>query len=69
MRDGVEIDLADLPFASRNDRQWGGLGVGGSYSWGDDKYIVHGEIKLDSSLENFNDSYAVTGNVGIKMRW
>ena len=38
----------------------GGLGVGGAYSCGADKYALFGEVLVNTGLENFGDSYNVT---------
>ncbi|PWK58047.1 hypothetical protein C8K44_13132, partial [Aminobacter sp. AP02] len=33
------------------------------------KYSVFGEVSLNSSLENFGDSYALAGTAGFRVRW
>jgi fibronectin-binding autotransporter adhesin len=37
---GTSVDVSGTDFSRRNDRTWGGLGVGGSYSWNGGKYSV-----------------------------
>lgn len=64
-----EIDVAGTAFASREDRLHGGLGVGGSYNWADDKYSVYGEAHVNTSLENIGGSNAIGGTVGFRMNW
>ncbi|WP_428936666.1 autotransporter outer membrane beta-barrel domain-containing protein [Brucella sp. NF 2815] len=66
---GTRLDVAETSFASRNDRLWGGVGVGGSYNWDNDKYSIYGEGVINTSLDQFADSYTLKGNVGFKMRW
>ena len=66
---GSKVDLAGVSFASRQDRLWGGLGLGGSYNWDNDKYSIYGEGLINTSLSNFGDSYSVRGNVGFRVRW
>ncbi|QWK81894.1 autotransporter outer membrane beta-barrel domain-containing protein [Ochrobactrum sp. BTU1] len=67
--EGTRVDVAGTSFASEKDRLWGGLGVGGSYNWNDDKYSIYGEGLVNTSLNNFGDSYSVKGTVGFRMKW
>ncbi|GGA91021.1 autotransporter [Brucella endophytica] len=67
--DGSVVDVAGVSFASQNDRTWGGIGTGGTYSWADGKYALYGEVSVDTSLENFADSYKLNGNLGLKVKW
>ncbi|QWK81199.1 autotransporter outer membrane beta-barrel domain-containing protein [Ochrobactrum sp. BTU1] len=67
--EGTRVDVAGTSFASEKDRLWGGLGVGGSYNWNDDKYSIYGEGLVNTSLNNFGDSYSLKGTVGFRMRW
>lgn len=64
-----KVNVAGERFASRNDRLWASLGVGGSYNWDDDKYSVYGEGLVNTSLNRFGDSYSVVARVGFRMRW
>jgi type V secretory pathway adhesin AidA len=48
---------------------WGGVGLGGSYNWSDDKYSVFGEVSANTSLESFGDSYALNGTTGFRVKW
>jgi len=65
--DGTRVDVAGTAFASANERLWGGIGVGTSYSWADGKYTVYGEGSANTSLNRFGDSYAIAGNVGVRI--
>lgn len=66
---GTRVDVAGTSFASEKERLWGGIGLGGSYNWNDDKYSIYGEGIVDTSLNNFGDSYAFKGNVGFRVKW
>jgi fibronectin-binding autotransporter adhesin len=55
--------------ATRDDRLWGGLAVGGTNSWNDGKVQVFGEVTADTSLNNPADSYNVGGRVGLRIKW
>uniref|UniRef100_UPI0033422438 autotransporter family protein n=1 Tax=Castellaniella defragrans TaxID=75697 RepID=UPI0033422438 len=67
--DGTRVDIANVSVANRRDRLWGGLGIGGTYSWSDDKYAIYAEGLVNTSLNNFGDSHSLKGNVGFRMRW
>ncbi|WP_322415730.1 autotransporter outer membrane beta-barrel domain-containing protein [Mesorhizobium huakuii] len=67
--DGTDADVSDVAISSKTQALWGGLGLGGSLSWADDRYAVHGEVLARSSLQDFGDSYAVGGSVGFKVKW
>lgn len=66
---GSQIDVAGTEFTSENDALWGGIGIGGSYNWGDDKYSLFGEASLNTSVANFGDSYAVKGDAGLRVKF
>ncbi|MGU3575540.1 autotransporter outer membrane beta-barrel domain-containing protein [Brucellaceae bacterium C25G] len=66
---GTRVNVAQTQFTNRNDRLWGGIGTGGSYNWNDNKYSVYGEGLINTSLNDFADSYAVKGNIGFRIKW
>lgn len=66
---GTRVDLSGVSLASEKDRLWGGLGLGGSYNWDNDKYSVYGEGLVNTSLNNLGDSYSLKGNVGFRIKW
>ncbi|WP_420043093.1 autotransporter outer membrane beta-barrel domain-containing protein [Agrobacterium tumefaciens] len=67
--EGTSVNVQGVSFASRDDRIWGGLGLGGTYSWDDDKYSIYGEALVQTSLNDFGDSYSVKGQVGLRVKW
>lgn len=67
--DGSGVDVSGVKFENRPERLWGGLGVGGSYNWNDDKYSVFGEVSANTSLTGFADSYAFNGTAGFRVKW
>lgn len=67
--DGTSVDVAGTPVAGENEALWGGLGLGGTYAWADDKYALYGEALAKSQLEDFGDSYAVSGTAGFRVKW
>lgn len=60
------VEVAELQVFNSPDRWSGGLGFGGSYNWGNDKYALYGEVEARSSLENFGDSYSYGGTFGFR---
>ncbi|MGE3876840.1 MAG: autotransporter outer membrane beta-barrel domain-containing protein, partial [Parvibaculaceae bacterium] len=66
---GTSVDVSGARFDSEPEDLWGGLGLGGTYSWGGDKYAVYGEASVDTSLDNFADSYSVNGKGGFRLNW
>ncbi|TIN91954.1 MAG: autotransporter outer membrane beta-barrel domain-containing protein [Mesorhizobium sp.] len=67
--DGSSVDLAGSTLSSRNERLWGGLGIGGTINWADDKFSVFGEAVARTGLKNFGDSHALTGSLGLRVKW
>ncbi|WP_445379179.1 autotransporter-associated beta strand repeat-containing protein [Pseudochrobactrum asaccharolyticum] len=67
--EGSKINVSGESLNSRNDRTWGSMGTGGTYSWADDKYTIYGEGSISTSLQNFADSYTVKGSVGLRIKW
>ncbi|NEH53984.1 autotransporter outer membrane beta-barrel domain-containing protein, partial [Rhizobium leguminosarum] len=66
---GAQTDLAGVKLTSEEEPLWGGVGGGGGYSWADDKYALHTEVTVNTSLGNFGDSYHVTGTAGFRVRF
>jgi fibronectin-binding autotransporter adhesin len=65
----TRVDVSGADLASRNERLWGGLGVGGSLDWGHGLYSIYGEVQGKTGLSHFGDSHDVTGTLGFRMRW
>lgn len=69
MLDGNRVDVSGTPLLRRDDRLWGELGIGGSYSWGDGRFTLFSEASADTALSNFGDSNSVRANAGFRMRF
>ncbi|MCA1406498.1 autotransporter outer membrane beta-barrel domain-containing protein [Ensifer sp. IC3342] len=65
----MTTEVAGTRFTSGNEDLWGGIGVGGSLNWADDKYSVYGEATAKTSINDFGDSGTVSGTVGFRVRW
>lgn len=51
------------------DRNWGEIGMGGSYVFRNEKYALFGEAAAASGLDKIGDSYSLRGNIGLRVRW
>ncbi|KXO73075.1 hypothetical protein AYJ56_18035 [Brucella anthropi] len=63
------VNVAETTLINRDDRFWGGLGLGFSRNWEDDKYSVYGEGLVTTSMQNFGDSYGLKGTLGLRVRF
>jgi outer membrane autotransporter protein len=67
--DGSDVDVSGTSIASENQALWGGLGIGGSVSWSDDRYAVNGEAFARASLKDFGDSDTIGAKLGFSVKW
>lgn len=67
--EGTEVGVSGTNFTSRDERLWGGIGIGGSFNWNNDKYSIYGEGSINTSLTSFADSYDYKATVGFKTKW
>jgi fibronectin-binding autotransporter adhesin len=67
--DAAQVNVSGTDFTTRNERWWGGLGVGGAIDWAGGRYSIYGEVQAQTGLSHFGDSHAVNGSVGFRMRW
>ncbi|MCL8000040.1 autotransporter outer membrane beta-barrel domain-containing protein [Brucella sp. 21LCYQ03] len=65
----VSVKVAGDKFNTENDKTWGGVGVGGTYAWADDKYAVYGEGSVNTSLNTFANSYSLKATAGFRIKW
>ncbi|WP_445013445.1 autotransporter family protein [Rhizobium leguminosarum] len=67
--DGSNADVSGTSVVSENQALWGGLGLGGSLSWLDDRYAAHSEAFASTSLQDFGDSNAYGAKIGFSVKW
>ncbi|KTD99948.1 hypothetical protein ATE68_05720 [Sphingopyxis sp. H038] len=67
--DGAEADVSGTPVANRDHRLSGELGLGGSYSWGDDRFTLYTEVSGDTAIADFGAGYNVKGTAGFRVRF
>ncbi len=68
-RDGTVVNVSGTRLANANDRLWGSIGAGGTYSWADGRYTVYGEVSYNTSLSHAGDSYSYKGTGGFRIVW
>ncbi|MFK0167109.1 autotransporter outer membrane beta-barrel domain-containing protein [Rhizobium sp. NPDC090279] len=67
--DGTRVNVSGAVFESRAERLAGGIGLGGTYKWANDKYAVYGEVSANTSLKSFADNYEVGGKLGLRVKF
>jgi fibronectin-binding autotransporter adhesin len=67
--DGTRVDVAGAGFASAQDRLWGSIGGGGTYSWANGRYAVFGEVSYSASLEDAAANHSYKGTGGFRIVW
>jgi fibronectin-binding autotransporter adhesin len=65
----ARVSVAGTDFSTRNERWWGGFGLGGALDWAGGRYSVYGEVQAQTGLSRFGDSHALNGTLGFRMRW
>ncbi len=65
----ARMNYAGTHLDTDTDKTWGGIGMGGSYSWADNKYALYGEGSINTALSHFANSYTLKGNIGLNMTW
>jgi outer membrane autotransporter protein len=64
--DGTGVNVAGTQLNSVPDQWTGELGIGGSHQWAPG-FSLYGEASVATGLDNFGDSYAVKGTIGISV--
>lgn len=66
---GTTVDVAGTSFANAQDRLWGSIGGGGTYSWANGRYAIFGEVSYNASLNNGSDNRNYKGTGGFRLTW
>jgi fibronectin-binding autotransporter adhesin len=67
--DAARVDVAGTDFTTRNERLWGGFGLGTALDWANGTYSVYGEVQAKTGLKHFGDSHEASATVGFRMQW
>lgn len=65
----TKVRVSGTDLSHQQERLWASLGVGGAYSWDNNKYAIYGEGSVNSSVKHFGDSYGYKGTLGFRFRW
>ena len=63
--DGAVADVSGTPIINRDHRLSGELGLGGSYSSGDDRFTLDTEVSGDTAIADFGAGYNLKGTAGL----
>ena len=67
--DGAVADVSGTQIINRDHRLSGELGLGGSYSWGDDRFTLYTEVSGDTAIADFGAGYNLKGTAGFRVRF
>ncbi|MGH6693686.1 hypothetical protein [Sphingopyxis sp.] len=67
--DGAVANVSGTPIINRDRRMSGELGLGGSFSWGDDRFTLYSEVSGDTAIADFGASYNLKGTAGFRARF
>jgi len=65
----ARTDVAGVAFRNSQERLWGGLGLGGTYAWDNEKYAVHGQAGINTSLADLSGNTSLSGTLGFTARF
>ena len=63
------VEVYDTRIEARIPRLGADVGLGGTYSWGSEKYAVYGEATIGTLTDDFGHSNDVKAQMGFKMSW
>lgn len=67
LQSNSDVRVSGVKFTTEQEALWDGLGLGGTYSWGNDKYAIYGEATIDTGLSNFGHTHTLTGRMGLNV--
>jgi len=56
-------------FTTTEENVWAEIGAGGTYNWNDGRYGMFAKIAAQSDLDDFAQSYTISGNLAFKVKW
>ncbi|MBD9390356.1 autotransporter outer membrane beta-barrel domain-containing protein [Agrobacterium sp. AGB01] len=65
----ARTDVAGVALRNSQERLWGGLGLGGTYAWDNEKYAVHGQAGINTSLGDLSGNTSLSGTLGFTARF
>ncbi|NOZ32744.1 MAG: autotransporter outer membrane beta-barrel domain-containing protein [Alphaproteobacteria bacterium] len=64
-----QVDVSGTEFVNQPEQASAEIGLGGSFSWDDERITLFGEITAATSLENAGDSYRYKGTAGARINF
>ncbi|UXS05430.1 autotransporter outer membrane beta-barrel domain-containing protein [Agrobacterium tumefaciens] len=65
----ARTDVAGVSFRNSQERLWGGLGLGGTYAWDNERYAVHGQAGINTSLADLSGNTSFNGTIGFTVKF
>lgn len=63
------VDVDAVRISASIPRLSADIGVGGTYSWDDDRFAIYGQGSVGTYTDDFGNSNDLRGQIGFKMRW
>lgn len=63
------VDLDGVSLVSRHAPLSAGLGLGGTYTWGNGKFALNGQGRISAGLDRLGSNYALSGTVGLTAKF
>lgn len=67
--DGAVVDVSGTSISNRDHRLTGELGLGGSYSWGADRFTIYAEVSGNTAIADFGAGHSLKGTAGFRVRF
>jgi fibronectin-binding autotransporter adhesin len=67
--DGTSVKVSGTDIRQRDQRLWGEVGLGGSYTWKGGRYTVYSEVSAATPLDDPGRSSSVKALAGIRVRF
>ncbi|MBB2969803.1 autotransporter-associated beta strand repeat-containing protein [Mesorhizobium sp. RMAD-H1] len=56
-------------FTTTEEKVWAEIGAGGTYNWNDGRYGMYAKLAAQTNLDDFANSYALSGNLAFRVKW
>lgn len=63
------VDVSKTILRNEQEKAWAGIGMGGTLNWMNSRYSLNYEGLVNTSLNNFANSYTLQGNVSFRIRF